>query len=113
MASSIIRLFTPLQLPSAAALLFTAQVPTQILKLSVSNTSDATAYTVTFHIVPSGGAVDATNMIVNERSLLAQEAWDVWPAIGQVLAVGDAIWGLASTAAVVAAFGSGLAVSGG
>ena len=105
-------LFNPVQLTNVAAALYTStSVRTRIDKLTVANTSLVTAYTITFHWVASGGAVSAANKIVNARTLLAGESWDVFPFIGHTLAAGDAIWALASTTLVVNCFGSGLVMS--
>lgn len=112
MASTINPLFNAQQLSAAAATYFTAQVSTQILKLTIANTEPATAYTVSIHLVPAGDVAGPANLIVNERSLQGGESWDVWPAIGAVLGVGDMIAAVASVADKVNIFGSGLMVSG-
>lgn len=112
MAVTITPLFEPVQIANAATVYFTAQVPTQIQKLTVANPSNTTAYSVTLYWVPNAGAAGVTNAIQTTRFIQALETWDAWPFIGHVLNPGDAIAALASVAAKLNFFGSGTQVSG-
>lgn len=96
------------QLTNAQATYFTATVRTRIEAFNLTNTSDATPYTVNVNWVPSGGAAGAANLVVNDRILLPGESWSVYPLIGQTLAIGDFISMIASTTLVVNAQASGL-----
>lgn len=111
MASTINPLFTPQQLAAAAATLFTAVIPTQIVKLTLVNSSTTTPYTATVYLVPPAGTPGLTNIIVNAKQLQANESWDVWPAIGHIMGIGYALSAFASVANQITAFGSGLMVS--
>jgi hypothetical protein len=112
MSVIITPLFEPTQLTGAAATYFTAQVATQISKMTVSNPSSTTSYTCTIYWVPSGGTAGPANAIVTTRAIQPLETWDVWPFIGHVLAAGDFISAFASTAAKLNFFASGTTVSG-
>lgn len=111
MSVKILPLFEPVQLTGSAAIYFTAQVPTRIDKLTLANPSSTTAYTATLYLVPSGGSPSAANAIVTARPVQPLETWDVWSAIGQVLATGDTLQALASTAAALNMFAAGTSVS--
>ena len=112
MSVGITPLFEPVQLTNAAVTYFTAQVPTQIQKLTLNNPSATTAYKATINWVPSGSSATSANQIVTSRYLQALESWDVWPFIGHVLNVGDFISAFADTGAKLNFFGSGTTVSG-
>lgn len=107
---TLIPLFEPLQLATAASPLFTATAPTRIDKLTVTNT-DSTARTVSFYWVVAGGAFGTSNLVVTARPVQVGESWDVQPFMGHVLDAGDQIFGMASAAAVVNVFGSGIQVA--
>lgn len=105
-------LFEPVQLTGAAATYFTAQVATRIDKMTLANPSTTTAYTATIYLVPSGQVAGVTYALVTARPLQPLETWDVWGAIGQVLAAGDFISAFASTTAKLNFFAAGTSVSG-
>lgn len=112
MSVTIQPLFEPVQLAAAATNYFVAGSPTRIDKMTVANPDSANSYTVTIYWVPQSGAAGVANAIVTTRRLQPLETWDVYPMIGQVLNVGDAISALASTAAKVNFFASGTVFSG-
>lgn len=110
MAVNIQPLIEVLPLTNAVATYFTAQVPTRIDKMTVANPT-AGAATVTIHWVPNGGSAADNNALVKTRSVQSLESWDVWPFIGQVLAVGDTIQAVASAGATINLAASGTTVS--
>jgi hypothetical protein len=110
-AFSIQPLWAPAQLTNAAVAYYTAAARTQIDKITVHNPSTTTIYTATIYWVPSGGAAGTANLMENARPVLPQESWDVFSLIGHTLAIGDAIWALASTTLVLNFFGSGLVMA--
>ena len=71
-----------------------------IKSLSFCNT-DTTPQSVTIYLVPSGGSAGAANTLVSARSLLAGESWCCQEAENKVLAAGDALTCLASTASKI------------
>jgi hypothetical protein len=96
-------LVAPIDLATpAVALLYTSPVNgkgSKIDKASVCNHNGATQ-TVTFHIVPAGGAAGVTNLRVNAKSI-ADKATDLLPElVGRYLKPGDMIYGGASAANV-------------
>lgn len=112
MSNVIQPIIEPIQITNADATYFTAQVPTQVLKLTVCNPVGNAAAWISVNWIPSSGAVGATNLVLSQRYIQPGESWDVAPMIGQVLAVGDKISMKASAGATINAFGSGVAVSG-
>ncbi len=107
---TLLPLFEPLQLASAASPLFTATAPIRIDKLTVTNT-DTAAHTVSFYWVSAGGAFSVANLLVAARPLQVNESWDAQPFMGHVLSEGDQLFGMASVGGVVNCFGSGVQVS--
>lgn len=108
MASPLLGLVNA-QLASSAAALYSspASTWTQLLKLVCTNT-DSVSRTVTFHIVPTGGSATTANKTTIARAVAAGATWNSANEYGLVLNPGDALWGFASTAAVVNVFVSGL-----
>lgn len=109
MTISVQRLFQPTQVPAIAGLIYTATAAVRIDKLTVANPSSTTASVLTVYWVPAGSAAGATNVIAASRTLQPYDSWDVWPFMGHVLANGDAIWAVA-TGAALNIFGSGTVV---
>lgn len=106
-----VTLFEALQLATAASLIFTATTGTvRVDKVTCVNTDNAPVK-VSFYWVGSGASFGAPNLLVSARPLQINEAWDAIPLMGHVFSTGDALYGLASVAAVVNVFGSGNAVS--
>lgn len=111
MATTILPLIEPTQIAATATSYYRAGVVTRVDKMTVSNPGNAPT-TVTLFLVPSTGSAGATTTLVNARSINTNESWDVWPFIGQVLAVGDAIYAEAGSAATLNLFAAGTQVSG-
>lgn len=111
MANIIQPLFEPVQLTNAAVAYYTAAARTRIDKLTIHNPSATVTYNATIYWVPAAGAPGITNAIETLRPVLPHESWDVFSVIGQTLGVGDALYMLASTSAVLNAFASGLVMS--
>lgn len=90
-------------LGNATALLYTSPVNgkgTWIDKATVMN-HDVAAHTASFNLVPSGGAVANTNLLVKAKALAAG-ATDLLPEmVGKFLNPGDSINGFADAAAFV------------
>lgn len=107
--SVIIRpLWEPAVLTNAAARYYLSTgVRTSIDKMTVSNPSASTPYSVTVYWVPAGDAPTTANIIIPPRFVQPLEALDLWSAIGQTLGTDDEIWALASTTAVLNFFASG------
>lgn len=108
-------LFEGTALPNAAAAtpgLYAspANTRTVIKSFSVTNT-DTVARLVTVHLVASGGAASAANMIAKAEPVGPGQTYHVSQAVGQVLEAGDFITAFADVAAVVAARASGVKVS--
>jgi hypothetical protein len=109
MASPVQQIIETQQLGSSAGLLYTSpsNVWTQIIALTAVNTDTATR-TITLYIVPSGGSAGAPTESTPPRALLAGGGYNGQNEYGMVLNPGDAIWGVADTAAKVNVFASGL-----
>ena len=96
---------TPLELINAqitgalAAIPYTAPTGTRtrITAAAIINTEAATPYTVDVHKIPSGDSGDATNKIINTRTIAAKESYPCPELIGQVLEPGDKLDAVAST----------------
>lgn len=111
MANSLQPLFEPVQLTNAAALYYTAVAKTRIDKMTVANPSATVSYTFTAYWVAAAGTPVTANILQPARAILPHEAYDVFPFIGQTLGVGDMIYAVASTGAVLNFFASGLVMS--
>ena len=79
--------------------LYTCPAGTQarVLKCSVTNDT-TTVVTISFNKVPSGGAVDATNLIMNLKSIGSRETYECPEVVGQVLDAEDLLSAIASVA---------------
>lgn len=111
MSVVITPIIEPVQLTGSAAAYYTAGVATRIDKMVVVNPGNAAA-TVTIYWVPRTASAGVANMVVSARPINTNEAWDVYPLIGETLAAGDAIWAFASTTLVLNFMASGTQVSG-
>jgi len=95
-----------LQLPAAAAAQFTGPVnTTTVIKRAVFTNTSAGIRAVTAHVVPSGGAVGNSTMLINGQSLAAPPGAGssyVAPELaGVVLQPGDSLQCFADAAAGV------------
>lgn len=104
-------LFESTVLTTADATYFTAPVPTQVTKATVTNPTGGAA-TITINLVPSGGAVATGNVLVSARSVQAGETWDITPLVGVILATGDIISAKASANTTLNFAASGVQISG-
>lgn len=102
------RLVPGSQLTASAATYYTATgVKARIDSIALTNTTGG-AVTATLHLVPSGGAADATNCVLSARSLAAGETYVPPGAIGQWLAAGGTIQALASAVTSITLVASGV-----
>lgn len=105
------RLIDPVQLPSAAAAIYTStNVKTILKKATLCNTTGVNR-TVTIYIVPAGGSAGATNTVLQAIPVLAGATVEVYDIEGHVLNAGDALWGLADAASAVTFHLSGMEVA--
>jgi hypothetical protein len=105
-----VRLYSTNFLSSSATALYT--VPsgkTAVCKQIVLNNTSASATTVTVHVVPSGGAAATSNQVVSQLSI-GPYSDIIWSA-DIPLAVGDAIYALASASNVITATVSGIEIA--
>jgi hypothetical protein len=102
------RLVDGAQLTAAAATYYTAPANTltTISACTLTNTTEE-AVTATLHLVPSGGAAGVANCILSARTISAGESFNVGSAIGQTLAAGGTLQGLAGSATAVTLVASG------
>ena len=102
------RLVDGAQLTASAATYYTAPANTlaTISACTLTNTT-AVAVTATLHLVPSGGAATASNCILSARTLAAGESYNVGSAIGQTMAAGGLLQGLAGSATSITLVASG------
>ena len=69
----------------------------RVLKCTVTNDT-TTVVTISFNKVPSGGAVAATNLIMNLKSIGSRETYECPEVVGQVLDATDLLSAIASVA---------------
>lgn len=102
------RLVDGSQLAATATTYYTtpANTLTTISACTLTNTT-AGAITATLYLVPSGGTAGVTNCIMSARTLAAGESYNVGAAIGQTLAAGGLLQGLAGSAASITLVASG------
>lgn len=81
-------------------------VRTIIDKFTATNT-DAGAVTISINIVPSGGSVGGSNLIIQAKSLAAGATYDFTEMQNQILNTGDFISCVASVASKMVIRGSG------
>ena len=74
-----------------------ANTTARILKCTVTNDT-TTVVTISFNKVASGGAVAATNLIMNLKPIGSQETYECPEVVGQVLDAGDLMSSIASAA---------------
>jgi len=83
---------------------------TKLLAASVVNDTTTPAY-ISFHRVPSGGAVGDANMIINQKIVGSRESVSLWELIGQILEPGDLLSAIAETADQLTVHISGITVT--
>jgi len=107
-----VRLVDGSQLTGSAATYYTspANTITTIAACTLTNTT-AGAVTATMHLVVSGGAASASNMILSARTIAAGESYNVGAALGQSLAAGGFISALAGSSTSITLVASGYATN--
>lgn len=110
MSASNVPLIQALQVPATNTLVFTASAKTRLDAVTLYNPIGNAACLVTLSIVPAGGSAAAPDQITS-HNCLPGETFPVFGMIGQSLAIGDMIYALAGTAALVNLFASGLITS--
>ena len=102
MAQRSKKLMQPALLTAAAVSYYAAPSGTRARSLWLTITNPTgTTYTATVYVVPSGGAVSNTNMVASAKTILPGRTETLYDLCGHVLDPGDAIYALASTAAVI------------
>lgn len=88
------------QAAAAAAAIYTAGASIQfaVIEAATVTNSDTVTRTVTVHFVNSGDSADATNLIVDGQSLVADASAVLDELIGHVMAPGDSIQALSDVA---------------
>lgn len=87
-----------------------ANTHTIIDKFTATNI-DTGAQTISINLVPSGGAVGASNLIIDGKSLSGGVTWDFTEMVSQILNTGDSISVLASAASKMVIRSSGREVT--
>ncbi len=101
------------QVPAANTTLISAvaaNTRVRILKATVVNDTTS-AKTITFHLVPTGGAVGDDTLIINAKVIGSKESAPLWELEGQVLQVGDLLSAIAETATQLTVNISGVEVT--
>lgn len=100
-------LIQPKQAESAQTTQYTAVNCTAYIdKFTVTNTTSANVQ-FTVNLVPASGAPAGSNLILNQRSIAPKETYTCPELSGQILAPGDAISTVASSAASLTIRASG------
>jgi len=99
--------------PAAAnTTLYTCPANTKVRIVAATVTNDAAAAKhISFHLVPSGGAVGDTNIILNQKIIGDKESYTLPELIGHILDPGDLISAIAETADILTVHISGIAVT--
>lgn len=101
-------LIEPVQIANSATVYYTSTgVTTAVDKMTVSNPSASTPYSVIIYWVPSGGSPGTANILLPLTFVQPGSALDILNFIGHTLGIGDEIAALASTAAALNFFASG------
>ena len=106
MASPVSEIVPAQAMPTTQTLLYQspASTTTRIDKLSCTNTG-ASTYNVTIYLVPNGNSYGAANATTNAQAITANATFNSPNEYGHYLNPGDAIWAIASNAAVNIAVG--------
>lgn len=90
------------QLTTSAAIYYTTPTNTTTIVQSVVLTNTTVlAKTATVHLVASGGAATADNMVLSARTIAAGETYIVPGCAGMVLATGGTLQALAEAATTI------------
>lgn len=93
---------------SAAAYVTAPANTTYMIKKAVFTNTDVAARTITVHRVPAAGAATAANMVISAFTLSVGQTYEATSLGNMVMGPGVSLQALASTAAVVNLFVSGL-----
>lgn len=111
------QLVAPVQVAAAATDYIAAvTVKTRLDKVTVTNPT-TTARSITFYIIPSGGAAGDSTTITKEYAIPAKSTWNCPDLVGQILspasggAAGDKLQALASAATALTLMISGTEIS--
>jgi hypothetical protein len=107
---SLKRLTAPTTLGTSAAALYTVQAPSAnaVTKQIIVANYSANSANVSLYFVPSGGTAGNGNLIVPSVAIASNST--ITLDLTQVLNVGDAIWGLSSSATALNIMMSGYEV---
>jgi len=99
--------------PAAAnTTLYTAPANTRVRVLAATGTNDTTtACYISFHIVPSGGAVGDAYLAVNQKVIDSRDSYTFPELVGHVLEPGDFISAIAETASQISMHISGVSIT--
>jgi len=107
-----LRLEEPIQLSTSATSVYTCPANSYV-KISAATCSNVTgtAATITFNLVPSGGAVSTSNQVITVQNVAATGSYVMVELLNQILNPGDSIFGLSSTASAINFTLSGMLMS--
>ena len=99
--------------PAAAnTTLYTCPANTEVRIVAATITNDAAAAKyISFHLVPSGGSVGDTNLILNQKTIGDKESYTLPELVGHILEAGDLISAIAETADILTVHISGIAIT--
>jgi len=99
--------------PAAAdTTLYTCPANTRVRIVAGTVTNDAAvAKWISFHRVPSGGAVGDANIIINQKVIGDKESYTLPEIVGHILEAGDFISSITETAATLTVHLSGIAIT--
>ena len=90
---------------------YTSSGITTIIDKFTATNYDTAPHTLSVSLVPSGGSVDNSNLIVKTKTLQGDETYTFPEIVGQVLNAGDFISTIASAATSINIRASGRAVT--
>jgi len=92
--------------------LYTCPANTRVRIVAGTVTNDAAvAKWISFHRVPSGGAVGDANIIINSKVIGDKESYTLPEVVGHILEPGDIISSITETAATLTVHLSGIAIT--
>jgi len=111
MVTTLIKMYEG-QPAAANTTLYTAAANTRVRITAATVTNDsATARYISFHLVPSGGAVGDAYLILNQRVIGDKESYTLPELIGHVMDTGDFLSAIAEAADALSVQISGIAVT--
>ena len=111
MGTTLINLYSG-QPGIADTTLFICPANTRVRVVAGTATNDsAVAKWISFHRVPSGGAVGDANIIINAKVIGDKESYTLPEIVGHILEPGDLISSITETAATLTVHLSGIAIT--